>query len=207
MDSDTVSALLGRSLTSYEEDNFDLYLEIATDNLQSLLCMSLFVQGEDPSPESRLYMAREGYRTLYVDPFTYLDSITVNGEVKEVSYSQYENYGGTWYNAIAFDEPMGTSADNTIEVTATWGFPELPASLKFLLAQMFGVVTKKQTSRVKSKSNEGFSVTYADDSAFQQYVLDNASLINKYRMCDRLTIILHGDTYKDGREYSGLFSY
>lgn len=35
-----VSQLLGRSLTSVESDNFDLYMEIAQDRLCKLLCLS-----------------------------------------------------------------------------------------------------------------------------------------------------------------------
>lgn len=200
MTEEELVSLLGRELSSVESDNFDLYLESATENLESLLCMSLYLQGESPSPESRLYMAREGYRNLYVDPFTYLDSVTINGEAEAVTYSQYGKTG-TWYNVIEFEEALGTPDDNSIEITATWGFTELPATLKLLLAQMFKLVSKKQSQRVKSKTNEGFSVTYFDTSDFDQFVLDNYSVISRYQICDKLMVILHGETRKDGREY------
>lgn len=36
-----VGALLGRSLSSVEDTNFDLYLKIATERLQDLLCTTL----------------------------------------------------------------------------------------------------------------------------------------------------------------------
>ena len=39
--SDEVEALLGRSLTSVESANFDLYLEIAEIRIEDILCTSL----------------------------------------------------------------------------------------------------------------------------------------------------------------------
>lgn len=36
-----IEALIGRSLTTIENTNFDLYLKIATDRLEDLLCITL----------------------------------------------------------------------------------------------------------------------------------------------------------------------
>lgn len=189
MTPDDISNLLGRKLSTVEQDAFDVYLEVATQNLENLLCMSLDVVPDPPVTDARTFSARENYRTLYVDPFTGTPTVTIDGITQTVTKKQYDNANADWYNIVEFENTM--SSDDVV-VTATWGLPELPGTLQLLLARMFGVVSKTQSVKVKSKSNEGFSVTYADGSDYDNFVLANASLISQYRLCNPL--IIHGQT-------------
>jgi hypothetical protein len=171
--------LLGRTLTVTEQVNLDLYLEIARQRLENILCFSLDVvdssPGESPAEEERLYDSRNGYRTLYVDPYVSISEVLVDDE----AVTDYKSGPRT----IVFSSPMDDEAE--VKITAQWGFTELPAVLSLLLARMFALVSKEQKSQagVRSKSIEGFSVTYDGSTGYQQFLLDNKSLIYQYRQC------------------------
>ena len=51
-----MAALLGRALSTYESDNYDLYLDISVARLEDLLCIKI----EEPldDPELKLLLAR-----------------------------------------------------------------------------------------------------------------------------------------------------
>lgn len=198
MTEEEITSLLGRKLSSIESDNFDMYLEVAKDELGSLLCMDIVEADLDAGSSPRPFSPRPGYRTLYVDPFVDVSELDLNGEPQDfgvVLKKQFEHSVGSWFNVFEFPEPM--KEDDEIVVVATWGMNPLPNSLKLLLARMFGSISKDQSRRVKSKTNEGFSVTYSDVSEVTQFALDNAPLINKYSMCGKRDVILHGKVYEE----------
>lgn len=175
--------LLNRSLTTAEDTNFDLYLKISTNRLEELLCMDLC--GDDGE---RTYEARYGYRTVYVDPFTDIDSVTIDGEAQDAfTIKQNDRFSGSWFNVIEFDT---VRAGEKIVVAADWGFDSVPVDLQLLLARLFdqGSVEQTSDSQVKSKKIEDFSVTYKDSANYDEFVLANSSVIDKYAQCNQGTI-------------------
>lgn len=178
---DQMAKLLNRSLTSAEDTNFTLYLKIATERLQDLLCMQVCNdEGE------RTYESRYGYRAVYTDPFTSINSVTVDGtEVAEDKYTVMQNghSNGSWYNVIQFDDKQ---TGKNIVVDADWGFGTVPSDLQLLLAKLFAQNSVEQTAdnTVKSKKIEDFTVTYRDAATYDEFVTVNQSVISKYRQCD-----------------------
>lgn len=183
-----VAQLLNRSLTTAEDTNFDLYLKIATQRLEELLCMDLSSDAGE-----RTYETRVNYRTVYVDPFTSVDSITIDGdEVDADDYTTKQNdkLNAFWYNIIEFDTAR---SGEKIVVDADWGFNECPSDLQLLLAKLFdqGTVEQTQDNLVKSKKIEDFTVTYKDSATFDELVSANRSVIDKYSYCNQ-GFIRHG---------------
>lgn len=193
LDKTQMAALLGRSLTSTEDANFDQYLNIATEHLEELLCCEIAKVAEDADPSERTFGTRDGYRTAWVDPFSTLTSVTINGDVVDAdSYTkkQNDNLNGSWFNIIEFSRRR--SGENIV-VNAVWGFATVPADLQMLLAQLFNQVSvdQKTDGQVKSKKIEDFSVTYKDSVTFQDLLASNAFVIEKYSQCNR-GVIRHG---------------
>lgn len=173
--------LLGRSLSTKEDAAFEEYIDIAKEELEHLLGIRL-----DATTGAREYSARQGYRTLFVDPFTAIDSVTVDDDVvDEDDYKilHNERRSAPWYNSIVFDCRMGSKE---VSVVATWGFgDDLPNDLKLLMARMFVVVSSEDVSgkdKVRSKSIEDFSVTYdTRQTPKEQFLVANARIIAKYQ--------------------------
>lgn len=187
--SSKMAALLNRSLTSSETSNYKTYLKIAQERLSGLLCMNLSTEvGE------RTYETRDGYRTVYVDPFTELTSITdSDGETIDSStytVMQWDSYNAPWYNSIVFDELLSCQR---IVVEAEWGFDCLPVDLESLLAKLFalGSIEQNMTGKVKSKRIEDFWVTYEDVPTIDGLVSNNLGTIKKYSLCN-LGYVKHG---------------
>jgi hypothetical protein len=181
-----LSKLLNRSLTSSEESNFDLYLKIATQRLEELLCIRLC--GDD---SERTYESRNGYRTVYVDPFTDINAVTIDDEeVTDYTMKQNDNLNGAWYNILEFDTKR---RGEKITVDADWGFSPVPTDLQLLLAKLFdqGSVEQTVNTNVKSKKIEDFTVTFKDSATFDEFVTSNSAAIDKYSQCDQ-GIIRHG---------------
>lgn len=185
-----MAKLLGRSLTATETDNYELYLNIATDRLEQLLCISLLYADEERTFESRL-----DYRTVYVDPFHEITSVSIDGEtVDEDDYviKQNNRFSGDWYNIIEFAKKR---RGENIVVDANWGFATVPYDLQSLLAKLFAQVGVEQKSdnSVKSKKIEDFTVTYKDGDTYSELVADNQATISKYAQCEKA--IRHGAVY------------
>lgn len=181
-----LSKLLNRSLTDAETANFELYLKISVQRLEELLCMKVCKASDD-----RSYQSRYGYREVYVDPFRDIVSVTIDDEeVTEFTTKQNDNLNGTWYNIIEFDTKR---TGEKIVVDAAWGFNQLPVDLQLLLARLFaqGSVEQTSDSQVKSKSIEDFSITFKDNATYDEFVLGNASIIDKYSQCNQ-SGIRHG---------------
>lgn len=190
MTQEELEALLGRPLTPTEVENLDLYLSIAEQRLDDLLCMTL-----TSDEATRVYDGRSGYRTLYVDPFTAIDTVEIDGETIDASkYSvlQFDKHNASWYNVIRFKKNMNC---DEVTVTATWGFgSDMPVDLQLLLARLFDLVGKEQTTngKVKSKRVEDFSITFNDNSDAQQFFSENQATIDKYSLCN-VGLVTHGD--------------
>lgn len=194
------SKLLNRSLTTAEDVNYDLYINIAVQRMEELLCIDLC--GDDGE---RTYETRLGYREVYVDPFTDITSVTINDD--EVSADDYtikqnDRFNGSWYNVIEFDRKRNIQK---IVVDADWGFGSLPSDLQLLLAQLFNQNTLEQTAdnNIKSKKIEDFTVTFKDNATYNEFVSANSSVISKYSQCNQ-SAIRHGAVCDDIRP---LYSY
>lgn len=189
MNKERLSALLGRPLTPYEDENFKLYLKIATQSLEDLLCTTVC---DDTDP--RTYEPREGYRTLFTDIFTEVTEVKMDGTIidpSKYSVRQWSKRNGSWYNSIVF-ENMFTDCDEEVEVTGTWGFISMPADIQLLVARIFDLITSQNNldRTINSKSVEDFSVSFnhssitMSDTLWQSLVNDNSSTISRYSMCD-----------------------
>lgn len=180
MNQTTMASLLGRSLTPIESTNFNLYLKIARQSLDDLLCTNLC---DDTDP--RTFDARGGYSTVFTDIFTDVQSITVNGEaVTDYSVRQWDRRNGSWYNSVVFEDKL--YEDDVVVVSASWGFSTMPSDLQLVLAQLFGLITKKNKfdSTITKKKVEDFEVWLnidadLDDEFYRQY----NKTISKYSLC------------------------
>jgi len=181
---DDISKLLNRSLTANEVSNFKTNLKIAILRLEDLLCMNLKADFE-----SRYFETREGYRTIFTDPFTGEPVVRVDGVLKDAdSYSvrQFDNLNGEWFNSIVFKKHLDRRAE-VVEVEADWGFDSCaPADIKLLLAKLFDFNSQVDSGNVKSKKIEDYSVTYTDDSTFDGFIKSNQAIINKYSICTNM---------------------
>jgi hypothetical protein len=192
MTQEQVSKLLGRPLKPFEVANFDQYLEIAKESVEELLCISLDVDDTSGEPEAtmQLFEAREGYSTVFTGIFTDVTEVKVDGVVStDYHRAFWDKRNSPYYNSII----LSTRRAKEVEITAFWGFDELPADLKQLWAKAFAVVSaKKPVGNVKSKKVEDFSISYGDLSDDDVFVRDNSRVIKKYKMC-HLGYILSGD--------------
>lgn len=196
----SLEALLGRSLTSNEVDNLDLYLDIATNEVSDLTCLNL-----KEGIAERSYGIRANYSTVFTDMFTNPTSVVLDDKellATEYSARQWENRNAEWFNSIVLD----TLGADEVKITATWGI--FDQGLNLLVARLFGLMGKVQsgTGRVKSKKVEDFSVTFEDRSERDQFLLDNHALIQQYSMCN-IGLIRHGKAagaLEDHYEYHGI---
>lgn len=166
MTESTLEKLLGRPLTQIEKDN--QYLKIAIAQLENLVCMNLAYETED-----RVFDVREGYQTVFTDPFAAINSI----DVTDYEVRQWDRRNADWYNSVIVD-----THNSTVTINADWGIcsPELQQ----LVVKMFGMLTFSKSGGVKSKEIEDYRVTYNDNTEYQQFLLDNAQTINKYSLCN-----------------------
>lgn len=177
---ETMSALLGRSLTSYEDENFETYLKIANESLDNLLCMRLCSK-----EYSRVFDVREGYSTVFVDTFASIDEVKIDDEVvTNYQVRQWNRRSGSWYNSLVFD--CRFREDTEVEISAKWGFKTMPSDLQSLLAGLFGQITKKnkQDPTVSSKQVEDFRISFNTDADLDtEFNQRYASVIDKYSLC------------------------
>lgn len=194
MDQAQIEALLGRSLTPRESTNLKLYLDIALKELETLLCISVSC----PEVDTRIYEAREGMRTVFTGIFTDVSEVKVNGDAVTDYYKAFwDNRNGSFYNSIVFD----TAPDGEVEITADWGFDNVPNDFRMLIARMFAIVSKKRkpgSGNIKSKQTEDFRITYGDLTDDDEFTRDNATTISKYGMC-KIGYIIHGEVCKQHR--------
>lgn len=192
-----LEALLGRPLTPTEQTNQRLYLKIARESLEGLICTTVSCESE----EARAYNVREGYSTAFVDIFTELTEVKIDGTVidpSKYSVRQWDKRSGSWYNAIVLNRKF-RNCDREIEVTASWGFDSMPVDLQLLMARIFDHVGRQNSldREINSKKVEDFTISYnhssitMSDTLWASLVQDNATTISKYSMCD-IPNVQHG---------------
>lgn len=188
MTKEDISALLGRPLTPTEETNFDLYIDIAKTNLETLICTPV-----DEVSETRVFDTREGYTTLFTDIFWNVEEVKINGEaVTNYSSRQWNKRDADWYNSLVFTSPF-TECQSEVEITADWGFTpssdasSLPYDLQSVLAGLFAQITKrnKTDQTIQSKQVEDFRISFNTNINLDQAFYDTYGLIlSKYSLCD-----------------------
>lgn len=180
-----IAKLLGRPLTTLEKDNFSTYLDIALSEASTMLCFDL----KDRAPGARTYDTRNGYRTVFIDPFTNITSVTIDeATITTFIKKQNDSYRGDWFNSLEFDDKLN---GDRITVTASWGFDSLPTDLSALIAGLFGVASQDMLDRtVKSKRIEDFQVQYSEESFRDMVVGKHVATIMKYSQCEKA--IEHG---------------
>jgi hypothetical protein len=202
MDETIIEALLGRTLTDIESDNFNLYLNIAEENLEELICTPI-----ESVTEDRVFNTREGYSTAFVDIFNELNSVEIDGEVidtSEYSVRQWDRRNASWYNSIVFEDKFGSDVE--ITVNADWGFlvtsgddSDFPVDLQMLIAELFGLISRKNKSdsTIASKQVEDFRISFnADADLDDEFYTKYSSTISKYSLC----LIPYFKQGKTGRE-------
>ena len=204
-----IEKLLGRDLSAMENNNFSLYLDITIERLSNLLSVNVIIPEVDsgtnePIVETRIYAGRNGYKTLYTDPFTDLISVSIDGNTKTVTTAQWDNPMGSWKNVVCFDDEMDAEQ---VDVTAKFGYGNpLPSDLQLLIARGFDAILKENTDnpRVSTKRNEDYSVSYKDsvESSWQAFTMTNKGIIQKYSQAG-LGVIEHGDWQKRPYRYGG----
>ena len=191
LDKTTLEKLLGRSLTSSEDSNFEQYINYTISTLENLLCWSPVCADATAS-----YQARDGYRTLWTDPFTSITDVKVDGKtVTDYKLAFNGNLNYPFYNSVVFPNPLN---GQTVEITGTWGFEDLPADLGSLVAEIFKMYGRQsmgnQSGNITNKRVEDFSISYSDKSEMEVLVNDNASIVSKYSNCQSASEIAHGKT-------------
>jgi hypothetical protein len=185
-----LESLLGRPLTPVEVTNITLYLEIATENLEDLLCITL-----NEVEEARTFDTRAGYSTAYLDIFQSVTEVKVNEVEKDsddYSLRQWDKRTGSWYNSLVLGSKF--LADDEIEVTATWGFDIVPNDLNLLLARMFALISTKNKfdGTVTKKQVEDFRIEFDLDADLDdQFYAENRKTIAKYGLCN-MPNVQHG---------------
>jgi len=185
MDTTEMAALLGRPLTPIETTNFEKYLKIANDNLETLLCTPV-----NEVSETRVFDTRDDFKTAFIDIFNEVTEVKLDGEVVEpedYSVRQWDKRNGSWYNSLVFDCYL---EGKELEVTADWGFNLedscLPSDLQNVLAGLFGLISKKNKfdGTISSKQVEDFRISFRTDSDLdQEFYSTYSSVIHKYSLC------------------------
>jgi len=180
-----LEALLGRTLTPVELSNLDLYLEIAGERLEQLICSRVTAIAEE-----RVYDGREGYSTVFTELFTSITSVEVNGkalETSEYSKRQWDSRNGYWFNSIVLPHRLRSEAE--VVINGVWGFDSdtMPSDLQLLYAKLFALVSSmnKGNGNIKSKKVEDFSITFNENTVYDQFLIDNGSTLRKYSVCNQ----------------------
>lgn len=196
MTKEQIVALLGRPLTSVEDANFNLYLDIAEETLEELICTPI----SDIS-ETRVFDVREGYSTAFIDIFWQITEVKIDGNVvSDYSERQWNKRNASWYNSLVFDNRF-CAHKKEIEVTADWGFEpssdstSYPADLQLLIAGLFGQITKKNkfNPTVASKQNREYRISFNSNVDLDaEFYKTYGTTISKYSLCD-IPNIQHGE--------------
>lgn len=185
MDQSQIAALLGRPLSSYEITNFDLYLEIARQTLEGLICSTITGMVDSADLDTIVYDSRKGYSTVFTDVFTEVYEVKVDGVITtDYEIRQWDKRSATWYNSIVFPNKFAYSQE--IEVSANWGFAAIPSDLQMVYAGLFDLVTKKSKydPTVQNKKVEDFSITLQEADLDEAFYNKYASTLAKYSICN-----------------------
>ena len=179
-----MALLLDRPLSNYETDNFASLLASAKSQLE--LVLSIRIDGE--ADAERTYLPREGYNTLWTDPFTELTSVEIITQDSTIALdgtpAYFDDLNADWFNSVILDRPLGSKR---LSVKAAWGFGEnLPTDLAKLWAGLFGIASSvadtEPTGAVTSEQILTHKVTFADASAdvMARWAQANSLVIARY---------------------------
>lgn len=183
MTQSNLEALLGRPLTPVEVTNRQLYLTMADDTLESMLCTKVCNNND-----SEVYDSRIGYSTVFTNIFSEVTEVKVDGEVVDAddyTVKQWDKRNGEWFNSIVFKKRFTKQVE--VEVTADFGFSSMPVDLLQLKAELFGQISSKNSydPTVSSKKVEDFTISFNSNVDLDQDIkVKYASIINKYSMCN-----------------------
>ena len=196
MDKTKMVALLGKPLTTVEDTNFALYLNISIQTLEQMTCLILTETSGDDGV--RVYDTREGYRTQFIDLFTELSEVKINDDIIGISdYSkrQWNRRTADWYNSLVFEDAF-SETQTEVTVTGTWLTTDnMPDDLQAVLAGLFGLVASKQKydPTVASKQVEDFRLTLrADADLDADFSRKFSTTLAKYNMCN-IPNVQHSD--------------
>jgi len=184
MEQSQVAALLGRPLSPNEVTNFDLYIEIAEQTLESLICSTLSGMMESADLDTIVYDARKGYSTVFTDIFTEVYEVKVDGVITtDYEVRQWDRRNGSWYNSIVFGCKF--TREQEVEVSANWGFNTIPSDLQMVYAGLFDLITKKnkQDPTVQNKKVEDFSISFQDADLDESFFNKYSGTLDKYSTC------------------------
>lgn len=189
MRQEQIEKILGRTLTSDEQKSFEAHIKIAIEKLERLLCFRFCGESGE-----RLYPVRFGFRSQYLDPFSSVLSVKLDGkEIKEFTLRFNESYNSSIFNCLEFKQALD---GEILTVEADWGFENMPLNLQVLVAKMFELNIKESelgSSNIKSKRIEDFSVTYKDSSLLDEFIENNRETIDYYSLCTVGNTIRSGD--------------
>lgn len=181
MTKEQMIGLLGRPLTTVENENFEQYLNIGVQNLEQMTCLDL-----SNCEDTRTYDTREGYSTLFTDLFTDINEVKINGNaVSGYAIRQWNKRNGEWYNSLVFSKSF-TARQSEVEVSAEWICVDcLPTDLQAVIAGLFGLIGKKQKSYpgMQSKQVEDFRITLKDTDLDDDFHKKYGLTIGKYSQC------------------------
>lgn len=190
---DQMATLLGRPLSDYEESSFDTLQALAVSQLERLLGDAKLQVGE----ATYSYPVRRDYRLLFIDPFTELVSVEIDGVTTTAEPTLYENVNADWFNSLLFTKPL---KGERVTVTAKFGYgDELPLDLQRLIATLFGAsgqpVDTASNGSISSESILNHSVSYSDASAdaLERFVAANKATLNYY--AKQPNVAVYGDDY------------
>lgn len=181
-----LSAYLGRPLTPVEDTNFDLYLELAQTQLETLLCTRL-----GNATETRVFTVRDGYTTAFIDIFRSVSEVKIDGVITTAyEKRQWDNSTGEWFNSLVFSKPF---RQQKLEVTAVWGFETYPKDLDLLLAGVFNLISQRQSydPTIESKRVEDFHISFKETDLEAGFARQYSPIIGKYSLC-HIPNIQHG---------------
>lgn len=183
-----IAKLLNRPLSEEETANYSLYLNIATERLEDMLCLNFTKEIAE-----RVFYTRDGYRTVFTDPFVGDPTVTVDGVEKtlgtDYTVRQFDRPNTGWSNSVVFKRHLHRNIEE-IAITAEWGFDEVPVDIQLFLSKLFDVNSKEQNLEKipTSKKIEDFSVTYQKPLSLEEVIVQNSSVIAKYAQCSRGSI-------------------
>lgn len=147
-------------------------MDTALAILEELTCTYLKAETAE-----RVFESRDGFSTVFTDPFSEITSVIVDGEEVEYSKMFWNRKNSDVFNSVVLDHKIG---NKEVTINATW---VIPADLQALADSLATLIGSNKTSTVKSKKIEDFSVTYSDSTLIEQFALDNQAVLSRYSLC------------------------
>lgn len=152
-------------------------MDTALETVEELTCLYLKAETAE-----RTYSVRDGYSVVYLDPFTTITSVKVDGDEIEYTPAFWDNQNATVRNSIIIDKEKNYKE---VTVSASWVIPD---DLQALIDKLDTFLATSKSSRIKSKKVEDFSITLNDKTDMEQFADDNRALINKYSICNVINV-------------------